>query len=208
MSHRPPPPAPIDGTDPISFANALLVIRLSLRHGPRSQRILAGVLAVVALATAVLGVVVFELPWWMVPVLLIATAALFVHFVVYQGKRWAVGYFDATATQMVRPRGDTWELSDHLARERGRGLARPFRRRVFADLARQADALGVPIVMDTSVWALRQMYLDDMPGLAQVGTTPSKRLGRQHRQTRAPGQPPPDGTTLYRLRREPQNNRH
>ena len=82
-------------------------------------------------------------------------------------RRGAVlGYFDATATQVVRCRGSRWVLGDHFAVHPGRGEAAAFRRRVFSHIAAEADRQGgITVAMSTRVPALRDRYMVEMPGL-------------------------------------------
>jgi hypothetical protein len=106
---------------------------------------------------------------------------------------WVVGYFGDTATMLVHPTAEgAWMLSDHVAAHRGRGLATPFRRRVFHHLAEEADRLQVVIVLDTRVRKLCRLYLDDMPGLKLVNDTRRDFIARR----------------VYDLRRDPAPSPH
>jgi hypothetical protein len=79
-----------------------------------------------------------------------------------------VGYFDDTATQLVRCQEDRWTMADHFAVHPGRGEAAAFRRRIFAHVAGEADRHGATIAMTTRVAKLRDRYLAEMPGLRVV----------------------------------------
>lgn len=115
---------------------------------------------------AIAGLVGFAIfVWW-------GLSPLVVRLVMLTRARagWLVGYFDETATQLVHPRRGGWELSDHHAVVRGVGIAAPFRRRVFAHLAGEADRHQVAITMSTPVPKLAAIYQADMPGLRVIGT--------------------------------------
>ena len=82
---------------------------------------------------------------------------------------WLLRYFDETSTQIVHPRHGGWELSGHHAARQAEGIAGPFRQRVFAHLAAEADRLRVVITTSTTVPTLVDIYQADMPGLKLVG---------------------------------------
>lgn len=90
---------------------------------------------------------------------------------------WVIGYFTDQGTQLVRPIGDSWYLSHHLATKPGRGLAGPFRRRVFRHLADEADRLQVRITMHCTVPRLVEQYQQDMVGLRVVHVQQRTLLG-------------------------------
>lgn len=84
---------------------------------------------------------------------------------------WVRGLFCDTGVLLVRQSGDRWNITDHYACTPGHGSARPFRRRAFAELARQADQSNTIIITDTKVEKLKKAYLQDMPGLELDHTT-------------------------------------
>lgn len=196
----PPPPAPLAGTQPLNKAT-----RRRMVHGARTQLLRAshrkmslalaigaggaaaglawslnvGAAGIGAWAlTGTLGFAAFV--WWILAPMVVHTG-----MAVMARAGWLVGYFDDTATQLVHPRHGCWELSDHQAVQQGKGIAAPFRRRVFAHLAAEADHLEVAITMGTRVDKLVSIYQADMPGLYLVSTKRTL-FG-----------------TLYRLRRDP-----
>ena len=195
----PPQPSPLPGTEPLTPHNLRLLGRLALRQMD------VGLLIYVVLMSMFLGVV------WLVGGLpygqplnpagaIIAAALAFAASLVllpisigwtvrgWARRSWVVGYFDATTTLLVHPtRHGEWMLSDHLTAQRGHGLARAFRQRVFQHLASEADRLGVVIITETRVAKLCRLYLDDLPGLTVVDETRRDYIRRR----------------IYELRREP-----
>ena len=87
-----------------------------------------------------------------------------------RGGGWVVGYFTAQSSQLVHPEDGNWVLTDHYTAHRGVGEAGPFRQRVFAHLAAEADLHRVEIRFDTKVPRLVEIYLRDMPGLELIDT--------------------------------------
>ena len=81
---------------------------------------------------------------------------------------WVVGYFTTQSSQLVHPEDGDWVLTDHYTAHRGVGEAGPFRQRVFAHLAAEADLHRVEIRFDTKVPRLVEIYLRDMPGLELI----------------------------------------
>ncbi len=196
-----PRPGPLEGTEPLNARTRLKLLRLTVRHLDRySVAVLLGAMLISTVTYAflssnmgnprapgqlaidsaiVLGVsVLFAFP--------IGQAVTIARW--RRNSGWVVGYFDSTATLLVHPKDGAWMLSDHMAEHKGRGLARPFRQKVFAHLAAEADRLGVPILTDTSVKALADLYVADLPGLKMID-----QVSRDWR-----------GRTSYNLRREPQ----
>ena len=102
---------------------------------------------------------------------------------------WVRGMFSTTGTLLIRQDGDRWNLTDHYAWVRSQGAARPFRRQAFAELARQADLLGVVITTDTRVEKLRDAYLQDMPGLHLERTSTTQNGETVWHLTRHPSHP-------------------
>lgn len=195
-----PRPGPLKGTEPLNARTRLKLLRLTARHLDRyAVTILLGILLISTVMHALLS--------WAVgnprtPGQLAVDSALLLGVSVLLGfpigqavtiarwrrnSGWVVGYFDSTAALLVHPKDGTWVLSDHLAEHKGQGLARPFRQKVFAHLAAEADRLGVPILTDTSVRALADLYAVDLPGLEMID-----QVSRDWR-----------GRTCYNLRREP-----
>lgn len=177
-----PVPAPLDGTRSLTRTMQLRLAALSFRHMDGCMR--SAALGIVALGIVlyagflvVLGVQdALQSSLILLAVNLVAIPASFpiaqsLKFRRWRTEGWLIGYFDDTATLLVRAGDDVWILSDHLAIRRGRGLAAPFRRRVFAHLAAEADRLGVAIITDTTSHTLARIYEQDMPGLQVIDTT-------------------------------------
>lgn len=179
-----PAPSPIAGLEPLTRRTFRRLAWLSLRNATASRSIMAG-LGLVAVALALGSLLVADLVNAPEP---IAVAALttpiglvsFV-FVVWiflarefqrwrRGGGWVVGYFTAQSSQLVHPEDGDWVLTDHYTAHRGGGEAGPFRRRVFAHLAVEADLHRVEIRFDTKVPRLVEIYLRDMPGLELIDT--------------------------------------
>ena len=122
---------------------------------------------------------------------LVGAVALRLSILLRRRRGWLVGYFTKQATQLVYPDGhDAWALSDHMARRRGSGLAKSFRRQVSAHLAAQADHHQVPIVTDTHSERLAHLYVADMPGMKIVGVKRTL-TGRVWLLRREPSEQPP-----------------
>lgn len=171
-------PAPIQGTRGLSPATGALLAALAVRYyflgrAGRISWLIWGVAAMWALV--VLGVA--RSPRWAV----VAGVAVLLLFVVLipiglLASTWwsrcrggvVVGYFDDTATQLVRCRQERWSMGDHFAVHPGRGEATAFRRRIFAHVAGEADRHGATITMTTRVAKLRDRYLSELPGLHVV----------------------------------------
>lgn len=191
-SDRPvPQPGPLKGTEPLNGRTRLKLLRLTIRHTDRCT-------AVIVLGLLLTWTASYALLLWTLDIpttageLALGSAAMLAAFVLIgfplgqalmiarwrRHEGWVVGYFDATATLLVHPEDGAWVLSDHAAEHRGRGLARPFRRKVFAHLAAEADGLGVPIVVATTVRALADLYVADLPHLKVSGQAIRGRCGR------------------------------
>ena len=181
----PPPPAPLPGTQPLTSANRQRMVvasRSRLLATARARAFWLGLaFAVVAgsigfamvlhadpaafARVAIAGLVGYAIfLWWVLSPLIVRVGMR-----ARARAGWLVGYFDETSTQLVHPRLGSWELSDHHAVVQGRGVAAPFRRRVFTHLAAEADHHQVPITMSTRVPKLAAIYEVDMPGLRVIG---------------------------------------
>lgn len=198
----PPQPGPLPGTEPLTPDTIRLLGRLTLRQ------LDVGLLAYVVAAALLVGGLwlVGGLPYGLpldpigaaiaTIVMFLVTLALLPFGIRWSIRRWrrhgwVVGYFDDTATLLVHPTPEgAWMLSDHVAAHRGRGLATPFRRRVFHHLADEADRLQAVILLDTRVRKLRRLYLDDMPGLKLVNDTRRDFIGRRIHDLRRDPAPP------------------
>jgi hypothetical protein len=201
----PPQPLPLPGTEPLTPDTVRLLGRLSLRQ------LDPGLLAYVAAAALLVGGLwlVGGLPYGVPLDPMRAVMATVVVFLVplallpfgirwsirrWRRQGWVVGYFDDAATMIVHPTPEgAWLLSDHVAAHRGRGLATPFRRRVFGHLASEADRLQVVIVTETRVPRLCRLYLDDMPGLQLVNDTRRDFIARRIYDLRREAAAPPPG---------------
>ncbi len=165
-------PAPLEGTQPLNVRTAHLLGWLAARTLARkpafwvSQMLMPLAFGLVAtvwgagLVTAVGVAVVAGLVW--LPLIGVLTVGIVAGWC---SRGWVVGYFDGSSTQLVHLEGGDWVLSDHYTLRRGAGAARPFRRRVFAHLAAEADRCQATIRMDTRHRRLAELYLADMPGL-------------------------------------------
>lgn len=178
-------PCPLDGTEGLTPHNAARLSVLMIRHyfgfrfGYRRDSAMIWFTVTFAAVTALIVAWPLGCPAvaWITIGAMLATVAMFGALIVvgllvslWWGRRRGVvlGYFDATATQIVRCRGSRWVLGDHFAMHPGRGEAAPFRRRIFTHIAAEADRQGVTVAMSTRVPALRDRYVVDMPGLRIV----------------------------------------
>lgn len=165
-----PRPAFINGIEKVSLLHTAQLAYLTFRALSSYKKAAAGAVMLV-LIPLLLAAVTY--PEWsqsavLVGVWLVLAAAAPVVGVwvnTHPPHRWVVGMFSDTGTQLVRQDHAQWYLTDHFAWVRGNGSARAFRQEAFAELARQADLLGVIITMQTTVKKLKDTYLQDMPGL-------------------------------------------
>ncbi len=179
-----PAPSPIAGLEPLTPRTFRRLAWLSLRNATASLSIMAG-LGLVAVALALGSALVADLmdaaepvavallatPIGLVAFVLVVWFALALKFWSWtRHGGWVVGYFTTQSSQLVHPEEGDWVLTDHYTAHRGVGEAGPFRRRVFAHLAAEADLHRVEIRFDTKVPRLVEIYLRDMPGLELIDT--------------------------------------
>lgn len=165
-----PRPALVNGIEKVSLIHCAQLTYLTFRNLSRYKKVAAGSVTLV-LIPLLLAAVTY--PTWLLSAALVALWLVLapvgplvgVWINTHPPQRWVVGLFSDTGTQLVRQEGSRWYLTDHFAWVRGNGSARAFRRDAFAELARQADLLGVTITMQTTVKKLKDTYLQDMPGL-------------------------------------------
>lgn len=179
-----PAPSPIAGLEPLTPRTFRRLAWLSLRNATASRSIMAG-LGLVAVALALgsalvadmmdaaepVAVALLATPIGLVAFVLVVWFALALKFWSWtRHGGWVVGYFTTQSSQLVHPEEGDWVLTDHYTAHRGGGEAGPFRRRVFAHLAAEADLHRVEIRFDTKVPRLVEIYLRDMPGLEVIDT--------------------------------------
>lgn len=185
-----PAPSPIAGLEPLTPRTFRRLGWLSLRNATASRSIMAG-LGLVAVALALgsalvadmmdaaepVAVALLATPIGLVAFVLVVWFALALKFWSWtRHGGWVVGYFTTQSSQLVHPEEGDWVLTDHYTAHRGGGEAGPFRRRVVAHLAAEADLHRVEIRFDTKVPRLVEIYLRDMPGLELIDT-PRERFG-------------------------------
>lgn len=195
----PPLPGQLSGTEPLTRRNIRRLLVMTVLH------LDSGVFGVMVFVAAMIGGLQLigdvaagrpadaaNAAGWAVTVLASCLISVPLSFMWslrrLRSRGWLVGYFDQTATLLVHPSDQgAWDLTDHHATRRGRGLAQPFRERVFRHLAGEADGHHVVIIATTLVPKLARSYQTDMPGLAITGDRGRDPIGRR----------------LYHLRREP-----